>query len=135
MNARNMFNGKSYGISIVPVHKSVSIPNPNPRIGGEFMMPFNNIYLEAAIFNEGGFFKPFLLIELNHVCGERITEDDFRKFIFHIMANEQIDDPVNFEGMCDIFSKYGFFAQSHEIWQLFYLRKIKMIFIFKDPRS
>ena len=92
---------------------------------------FDNIIFEAAIFPKKNFFKPLFAIELDDGRSKKMTEEEFTKFVHHIIANEKIEDLMN--GVLDTYSKYGFMASEHDMWQLFLLSKIRIGFIFKDP--
>ncbi len=112
---------------------------------------FDSIF-EAAIFKKGGFWKPLFFIEYGstidpvvenlknltesmlkrkiNLAEDKITEEEFTKSIHHIIANENIDDAKN--GVSDLYSKYGFVATKHDMWQLFFLSKTRIIFIDKS---
>jgi len=137
---KNKFDGNDYRISIAPVCKKVSVPNPLEQtfsgIGSKLELPrfnFDNIILEAAIFSKKKTFKPLFVIALDDGYSEPMTEEAFAKIVHHIIANEKIDDLKNGEN--DIYKKHGFIATEHDMWQLFLLSKMRLVFIFKDPRK
>lgn len=131
----NKFNGNDYRVSIVPVHKRISIPGPLSGVADGIKlepMEFDSIIFEAAIFVKKSFLKPFFVIELDDYS-KKTTAEEFAKFIHHIIANEKIDTLMNFgKGLDDAYHKYGFMAARHDIWSLFVLGRIRTIFIFKD---
>ena len=92
-------------------------------------MSFDNIIFEAAIFPKKKFFKPLFSIELDDGYSKKTTEEEFAKFIHHVIANEKIEDLMN--GVLDIYEKYGFIATEHDMWQLFLLSKMRIVFIFR----
>ena len=51
-----------------------------------------------------------------------MSEDEFTKFVHHLIANEKIEDLRNGEN--GIYKKYGFIATEHDMWQLLLLRKL-----------
>jgi len=136
---KNKFDGNDYRVSIVPVRKRASIPDPLRkaipkqywRSMGLKPICFDNIIFEAAIYPRKKFFKPLFSIELDDGYSKKTTEEEFTKFIHHIIANEKIEDLMN--GVLEIYKKYGFVATEHDMWQLFLLRKIRIVFILKDP--
>ncbi len=140
---KNKFDGNDYRVSIVPVHKRASVPSPivsffpggafSENTGENILEPtsFDNIIFEAAIFPKKKFFKPLFSIELDDGYSKKMTEEEFTKFVHHIIANEKIADLMN--GVLDVYNKYGFMAIEHDMWQLFFLSKMRIVFIFKDP--
>jgi hypothetical protein len=132
----NKFDGKDYMVSIVSVHKRISIPDllsecfPKGTILESTR--YGNITFEAAIFRSPKKFKPFFTIELNEY-GTKITKEDFTKFIHHIIVNEEIDNLIDSKKVFDTYKKYGYIARRHDMWHLFLLSKTIFIFIFKDP--
>ena len=136
---KNKFDGNNYRVSIVPVRKSASIPDPlrktTPKEYWHSMglkpMSFDNIIFEATIFPKKKFFKPLFSIELDDGYSKKTTEEEFTKFTHHIIMNEKIEDLMN--GVLDIYEKYGFAAAEHDMWQLFLLSKMRIVFIFKNP--
>ncbi|MGP8153274.1 MAG: hypothetical protein ACLQBQ_03895 [Smithella sp.] len=135
---KNKFDGNDYRVSIVPVRKRASIPDPlRKTIPKEYWhsmglksMSFDNIIFEAAIFPKKNIFKPLFSIELDDGYSNKTTEDEFTKFIHHIIMNEKIEELMN--GILDIYGKYNFVAIEHDIWNLFLLSKMRIVFILKD---
>jgi hypothetical protein len=142
---KNKFDGNDYRVSIAPVRKRASIPNPLERafsdLAGEKIpselrrslgrLDFDNIILEAAIFPQKKFLKPLFIIALDDGYSEPMAEEEFAKFVYRIIANEKIEDLKNGEN--GIFKKYGFIASEHDMWQLFLLSKLRIVFITKNP--
>jgi hypothetical protein len=113
---KNKFDGNDYRVSIIPARKRASIPNPLERalsdMAGEkkivfklARLYFDNIIFEAAIFPKKRIFKPLFIIALNDGYSKQMTEEEFTKFVHHIMANEKTEDLMN--GVSDIYEKYG----------------------------
>jgi hypothetical protein len=135
---KNKFNGNDYKVSITPVQKRASIPDPlRKTISKEYwqsmglkQMNFDNIIFEAAIFPKKSILKPLFCIELNDVYSNKTTEEEFTKFIHHIIMNEKIEELMN--GVLDIYKKYNFVAIEHDMWNLFLLCKMRIVFILKD---
>ena len=135
---KNKFDGNNYRVSIVPVRKRASIPDPlRKTIPKEYWhsmglkpMSFDNIIFEATIFPKKKYFKPLFSIELDDGYSEKTTEEEFTKFIHHIIMNEKVEDLMN--GVLDIYEKYGFAAAEHDMWNLFLLSKIRIVFILKE---
>lgn len=142
---KNKFDNNDYRVSIVPVHKRVSIPNAFKRganqnefvnmMGAIDSEPerFDNIIFEAAIFSKKNFYKPLFIIELDGIQKDD-TEEKFKKLISHIVTNERIEDLRNFQDeLSSVYRKYGFVAIRWDMWQLLFLSKIRVIFIFEVP--
>jgi hypothetical protein len=89
------------------------------------------LFFEAAIFPKKKFFKPLFSIELDDGYNKKITGEEFTKFIHHIIENEKIADLMS--GELDVYNKYGFMATGHDMWQLFFLSKMRIVFIFRNP--
>jgi hypothetical protein len=106
---------------------------------------------EAAVFKKGKIWKPFFVIEYGftidsmteslkdltevilrkkiNLVKDKITEEEFGKFVHNIIANEKLDLVMN--GKSDVYIQYGFMATKNDMWQLFYLGKMIFVFIEK----
>jgi hypothetical protein len=49
------------------------------------------------------------------------------------MANERIEELMI--GKPDIYKKHNLYAMEHDLWQLFYLSKVRIVFLFRDPKT
>jgi hypothetical protein len=136
---KNRFDGNEYRVSIIPVCKRVRFTNylaeeivakAQQKEMGMGLMSFDNLIFEAAIFPKKKFFKPLFSIELDDGYTNKMTESEFTEFVHNIIANEKIEDLMN--GELDVYGKYGFMAMKHDMWQLFLLSKMRVVFIFKS---
>jgi hypothetical protein len=96
-------------------------------------MRFDHIIFEAAIFSKDKFFKPTFSIELDDGYSKKMTGEEFAVLIQTVVENEKIDDLIS--GDLDVYKKYGFFSVARDMWQLFFLSNMRIIFIFKNPRG
>ena len=127
---KNNLDDNYYRVSIVPNRKRASVPfSYDKRSIGE-PIKFDNIIFEAAIFPKKKCFKPLFIIELDDWHEKKMSEDEFAYFVNHIIENEKIDNLMR--DVSDTYKKYGFLAIEHDMWQFFFLSKIRFIFIVKD---
>lgn len=125
---KNRIDGEDYRVSIAPVHKSVSV-----QLNMGLSADFDDIVYEAAVFRKRNFFKPLFTIEFDDSHSKRISEAEFTKLIHHLISTEAI--PTLMNGGTELFKKYGFLATEHDMWQLFVLSRLRMVFICKDPHK
>jgi hypothetical protein len=141
---RNKFDGNEYRVSIAKVRKRISLPNPLERAfpelaGGKIQalglgaMNLNNIILEAAIFPKNGRYKPQFLIALDDGYSEPTTKEEFTKFVLELMANERLEELMN--GKPEIYKRHNLYARGHDLWQLIFLSKVRIVFPFRDPKT
>ena len=138
--AKNKFDGNEYRISALPVHKHIDVP---VEFEGEFSkkmargmgiksLQFNNIIFEAYVFTKRAQVKPSFTIEFDEKYGGNTTEGEFAKLIQEIIANEKIEDVMNFKNDFDVenvYKKYGLKATKTDIWAIVFLSKMRTIFV------
>lgn len=140
----NKMDGQSYFVSIIPVSKQIQIPlklSGNLGTGDMSLdnIEFNDITMQAAIYSTavfrkniiGSLFsKPLLIINLDDGL-RQIAIDDFKAFVTMLLTEERLKDLSSDLNSRKIFEKHGYMVASYDIWSIFYLSKVKDMFVFR----
>jgi len=136
---KNIIDSREYFVSVVPVQKSISIPVP--AFGGIPLgnLDFKNIVLEAAIYEQetikkfplNPMPKPVMTVFMDRMGYSKVvTQDIFQSQINDFIKNVDVTSDADIEAKL---SDMGYIASIHEIWNLFFLSRLKHVFIFENP--
>jgi hypothetical protein len=149
---KNVHDGKTYSISIVSTKKRITIP-PLPEHRNLIPPTIFNLLFEAAIYvhNPKVTSRPLLVIHVDDGYGPpkddmgklllslannaskkqhpRMSEDEFTKLVLALAANETITNL--YENKTSVYEKYGYVSLEHDIWSIWFWKKIRHIFLLR----
>lgn len=146
---KNVHDGKTYSISIIPTKKQMAIPSA-PEYRHLLPPTVFNLIFEAAIYAKRPkvFSKPLLVIHVDDGYGApkdamsslanigakiqhpRMSEEDFTKLILALVADEII--PNLFNNETSVYKKYGYTSLEYDIWSIWFWQKIRHIFLLRQ---